>query len=70
MANRQIPCESYRSIKIFEFSASDFGSVCMRRRFCACAYDFLSRVTEGVVNGVNKIVIRSSFGVIWRHEVS
>ena len=42
----------------------------MRRRFRACAYEFLTMVTEGVVQGVHKVVIRLSFGVTLRHEVN
>ena len=44
-------------------------SVGMRRRFQTCAYQFLTTVTEGVVCGVHKVVIRTSFGVISRHKV-
>ena len=36
----------------------------------ACAYEFLTVVTQGVVHGVHKIVIRSAFGVIQQHKVS
>ena len=42
----------------------------MHRQFCACAYQFLNMVTEGVVQGVHKVVIRSSLGVIRRLKVS
>ena len=48
---------------------SEVGTVSMFRRFRAYAYDFLIAVTEGVVHGVHKVVMRSSFGVIWRVEV-
>ena len=63
--NRLLPCKSYGSFKLFKISASDFNTVGMRRRFYACTYKFLTMVTEGVVHGVHKVVIRSSFGVIW-----
>ena len=33
-------------------------------------YEFLTTGTEGVVHGVHKVVIRSSFGVIWLRTVS
>ena len=56
-----LPCACYQSFKIFER---------MRIRFCVCAYEYFSMVTEGVVHGVHKVVIRSSFGVIRRHKVS
>ena len=68
--NRPLPCKSYRSCKIFEISASDFGTTSMSKRFCACAYEFIPVVTEGVIHGVHKVVIRSSFGIIRRHKVS
>ena len=65
-----LPCESYGSFKLFKISASDFDTVSLCRRFRACAYEFLTTVTEGVVYGVHKVVIRSSFVVIRRHKVS
>ena len=54
VANRPLPCASYQSFKIFEVSASEFSTVSMRRRFRTCAHEFLTTVTEGVVNGVHK----------------
>ena len=33
-------------------------------------YKFLTTITEGVVHGVYKVVIRSSFCIIQRHKVS
>ena len=42
----------------------------MWRRFCACVYEFLTTITEGLVHSVHKLVIRSSFGVIRRHNLS
>ena len=68
--NHPLPCTSYQSFNIFEVSASDFGTMSMRRRFRACTYEFLSTVAEGMVNGVYKVVIRLSFSVIQRHKVS
>ena len=41
----------------------------VRRRFCACTYEFLTTVTERVTHSVHKVVIWSSFGVIWRQKV-
>ena len=69
VVNHPFLCASYRSLKIFEVSTSDFGTVSMCIRFRAYVYKFLSMVTEGVVHGVHKVVIWSSFGVIWRHKV-
>ena len=57
--NRPLPCVSYQSFKIFEFSASEFGAASMRRLH-ACAYEFLSTVREGAVLGVHTVVIQSS----------
>ena len=48
----------------------EFGTVCMPRQEQACIDEFLARVTEGVVDSVYKVMTRSSFGVIQRHEVS
>ena len=42
----------------------------MHRQFHACVYEFLTTVTEGVVHGGYKIVIRLSFGVTGRHKVN
>ena len=48
---------------MFEISASEFGTVGMRRRFRAC--EFLTMVTKGCgPRGVHKVVIGSSFSVI------
>ena len=35
-----------------------------------CVYEFLTTVTEGVVNGVHKVVIRSCFSVISQNWMS
>ena len=70
LVNRLLPCRSYGSFEIFKISASEFGTVSMRRSFRACAYEFLNTVTEGVVHSVHKVVIRSSFGVMWQHKAS
>ena len=32
----------------------------MHRQFCACTYESFTTVTEGVIHGVHKVVIRSS----------
>ena len=69
-ANCPLPWVSLRSIELFEIFISDFGNVCMGRRFLACTYEFLTMVTKGVVHSVHKVVIRSSFGAIQRHKVS
>ena len=55
---------------MFEISASGFGSMGICRRFRACAYEFLTTVTKGVVHGVHKVMIWSSFCVIQRHKVT
>ena len=70
VVNHPLPCESYQSFKIFEFSTSDFGTVSMRRQLCTSACEFLSTVTEGVVHGVHKVAIQSFFGVIWQNKVN
>ena len=70
VVNSPLPCESYGSFKRFKISASDFDSVSMHRRFCTCAYDFLTTVTESVVHGVHNVVIRSSFSVTQLQNVS
>ena len=65
-----LPCESYRIFRLLKISASDFGTVGMRGQFRAYMNEFLATVTEGVVHGVHKVVIWSSFGVIRRYKVS
>ena len=52
-----------KSFEIFKISASEFGTMSMRRQFRACTYEFLTTATKGVVHGVHKVVIQSSFGV-------
>ena len=52
------------SLKMFKISASEVGTMAMWKWVCAFAYKFLTMVTEGVVHGVHKVVIQSSFGVI------
>ena len=42
----------------------------MRRRFRASTYTFLTMISEGVVHGVYKVVIRLSFGVVRQHKVT
>ena len=64
VSNHPLPCESYQSFKIFEISTPDFGTVSMHRRFCTCTYEFLTRVTEGMVHNISKVVIWSSLGVM------
>ena len=44
---------------MFKISATDFGTVVICRLFRACAYEFLTTVTEGVVQGVHQVVIQS-----------
>ena len=70
VANRPLPCKFYGSFRLFKISASDFCTTDMRRQFHSCAYEFPTTVTTGVVHGVHKVVIQSSFGVIWRHKGS
>ena len=64
VANRPLPCESYGSFKLFKISASEFSTVGMCMRFHACAYEFSTTVTEGVVHSVHKVVMLSSFDLI------
>ena len=54
----------------FQNSASDFRAVSMRRRFHACAYEFLTTVSKSVVHDVHNVVIQLYSGVIWQHKVS
>ena len=61
---------SYGSFKKFKISASEFGTMGMHRQFHTCACEFLTIVTKGVVRGVYKVVIRSSFSVTRLHKVS
>ena len=65
-----LPCKSYRSLKQLKVSASDFGTMSMYGQFRASVYEFMIMVTKGVVHGVHKVVIQSSFGVIYQHKVS
>ena len=62
------PCTSYRSFEMFKISAPDFGTVGMFRRKRADADKFLATVTEGVAQGVHRVVTRLSFSVILRHK--
>ena len=62
--NRPLPCASYGSFEMFKISASDFGTMSMGRQKQACTDRILATVTEGVVHGVHKVLIRLSFGVI------
>ena len=55
---------------MYEMSASEFGTVGMRRRMRACADEFLATVTEGVVHNVYKAVTRSCFGVTRQNRAS
>ena len=59
VANHPLPYVSYASFEKFQISTSVFGTVSMSRRFCACTYEFLALVTEGVVHSVHKVVIWS-----------
>ena len=58
----------YQSHGCFQISASDFSTV--SRGFHTCAYEFLTMETEGVVHGIHKVAIWSSFVVIEQHKVS
>ena len=53
-----------------KISSSKFGTLDMCRQFHACAYEFLTTVTEGVVYGVHKVGIQSSFSVLLQHKVN
>ena len=50
---------------MFKISASEIGTVSMRRRIPTCPDEFVAIVTEGLVRGVYKVVTRLSFGTIW-----
>ena len=56
--------------KMLKISSSEFGTVSMRRQIQACADEFISTVTEGVVDSVYKVVTRLSFSVTRQHKVS
>ena len=58
VANHPIPREFFQSFTIVECLASNFSTVSMHRRFGTCAYQFFTMVTESVVHGVHKVVIR------------
>ena len=68
MVKGTLPCVSYRSFKMFKNFVCEFSTVAMWRQFYS--YKFLTSVTEGVVHGVHKVVIRLSFGEIRSHKVS
>ena len=53
---------------MFKIPPSEFGTVYMGRRMQACKDEVLAKVTEGVVQGVHKVVTRLSFSVTWRHK--
>ena len=55
---------------MFKISTSEFGTVFMRRQMEACTDEFLTRVTEGVIHNVYKMVTWLSFGVTQRHKIS
>ena len=57
-------------IKMYKISASESGTTGMVRTMRACANELLALVTEGVVHGAYKVLIRLSFGLSWRHKVS
>ena len=63
VAKHPLPCASYGSFKMFNTSASEFGTVSMYRQIRACTDEFLATVTEGVVHGVYKVMTQSSFGL-------
>ena len=52
-----------------KISASEFSTLGMHDSAHACM-NFVLRSTEAVVQGVHKVVIWLSFGVIWRHKAS
>ena len=58
VVNSPLPCEPHACFQKFQISAPDF------------THEFLTMVTKGVVYGVHKDVIWSSFGVIWRQNMS
>ena len=55
---------------MFQISASEFGTVSIRRRMQAFADEFLAMVTEGVVNGVFSVVTWPYFSVTWLEKSS
>ena len=59
-----------QKFKMFKISSSDFGIVSIRRLLGACAYEFFTMITKGVVRGVPQVVIWFSFSVIQRHKAS
>ena len=70
MTNGPLTCKYLGCFQKFHISASDFGTMSMCKQFRACAYEFLTMVSEGVVHYVHKAMIRFSFSLIWRHKVS
>ena len=59
--NRPLPCTFYGGFRQFKISASDFGTVSMRKQF-------LSMVIEGVVNGRQLKISASDFGNVSMHR--
>ena len=71
VAKCPLPCTLYGSCKMFKIFASDFGTVGMSRRPRACAHEFLTIVTEGVVQGVyNTVTLLMQYGDIRQVEVN
>ena len=64
VVNHKLPCVSYGNFKMFKISASEFGTLSMRRQVRACAAELLATGNEGVVQGVYKVVTQPSFIVI------
>ena len=58
------------SFEMFKITPYKFGTVGMRSRMRACADEYLAMVNESVVQGVCKVVTRSSFGVTQLHKAS
>ena len=54
---------------MFKISASEFGTMGIRRQMRACTDEFLAMVTEGVVHSVQKVVTWSCFSVTWQVEL-
>ena len=70
VAKCPLPFAYYKSFKLFQISTSQFCTVGIHRRLWACTDEFLSRVTEGIVHGVHKVVTQSYFSVTHQHKVS
>ena len=62
VANRRLPCVSYGSFKMFKIPTSEFSTVGMCRQFHACAYEYLTMVTEGLV--IRQLEVHGLFATV------